>query len=170
MLSNNDLHGDNHWLCVRKQLQKNLCKQDILWKERMVFRHNYSVAISLSLSHVACLYFVLKITKTTNTSTKNHKIFAFPCVAIEKPVYLHIFCNRNRRYYEYGNKNTANIRSQPQYDSIIWQLAFPARIGWEKPVFLCQKRMASSAVQGGCIRYAVLIRHCFRPSLPTTAS
>ena len=65
----------------------------------------------LSAYHMAiCLYSVLKIAKTTNTSTKNHKIFAFPCVAIEKPIYLHIFCNRNRKYYEYGNKNAANIR------------------------------------------------------------
>ena len=96
-----------------------------------------------------CLYFVLEIIKTTNMSTKNHKIFVFPCAAIEKPVYLHIFCNRNRKYYEYGNKNAANIRSKPQYDSIIWQLAFPTRIGWEKPVFLCQERMASSSVQRG---------------------
>lgn len=29
-------------------------------------------------------------------------------MTIEKPVYLHIFCNRNRKYYEYGNKNAAN--------------------------------------------------------------
>lgn len=74
MLSNNSLHGDNHRLCVRKQFKEGICKQDILGKERMVFRHNHSVEISLCLPHAVCLYSVLKIAKTTNMSTKNHNI------------------------------------------------------------------------------------------------
>ena len=72
---------------------------------------------------------MLKIAKITNMSTKNHKILDFPCMAIEKPVYLHIFCNQNRNNYEYGNENTAIVRIQPQYESGVWQLAFPTRIG-----------------------------------------
>lgn len=43
-----------------------------------------------------------------------------PCWFLLKQVYLHISYNQYLNNYEYGNKNTANTRIQPQYDSIIW--------------------------------------------------
>ena len=35
-------------------------------------------------------------------------------------IFAYIYCAQYLNNYEYGNKNTANTRVQPQYDSIIW--------------------------------------------------
>ena len=111
MLSKKSLHRIESLHCVRKQstiIHRN--EEDYVNVHNVVISKDCSILFSFFQQCIVCLYFVLKIAETTNMSTKNHKILAIPCMVIEKPVYLHIFCNQNRNNCEYGNKNTANIR------------------------------------------------------------
>ena len=100
-------------------------------RPKIISRHTLLLEIkgASCLEFIICLYFVSNIAKTTNMSTNNHDILKGSCRFLGKQVCLHIYCNQNRNNHEYGDKNTANMRVLPQYDSVVWQLAFPTRIG-----------------------------------------
>ena len=78
MLSNKSLHRIESLHCVRKQSTVSHRKEeDYVNVHNVTISKDCCILFSFFQQCIVCLYFVLKIAKTTNTSTKNHKIFFF---------------------------------------------------------------------------------------------